>query len=230
MNKINITLIGFYLVYILLLVFFYKIYRKPKKVLVFILLWSLLHLTLAKYNFYTVESLKELPRFGLLIALSALIILFGLFSKVGKIFYHKKNVAISPLIHTIRIPIEFILLSLYLKKLLAIELTFKGYNFDILAGIIAVIMLIFFRDSKKYKKIILLWNYFGLFLIFIILLMGITSSEVLYNFFGYTHPNIAVTLVPYILLPSVIVPIVIYNHLTDIKLLKKNNFLSYDKN
>lgn len=226
MFRLDITSISFSLVYVLTLLIFYWVYCKPKKILFFILLWSLFQLMLAKSEFYRIDSFQELPKFGVLLLFPTILILFGVFSKRGKEFYQNKRLSISPLIHTIRIPMEFILYSFYLKGLLSKEMTFEGYNFDILAGITALLMFIFFRDFKKYSKLLLVWNYFGLLLIFTILFMGVTSNEVTYRFFGYSQPNIAVTLMPYILLPSVIVPIVIYNHITDIKLLRNNNFLS----
>jgi hypothetical protein len=56
----------------------------------------------------------------------------------------------------------------------------------------------------------------GVFFVCFILINGILSSELPFQQFAFEQPNRAVNFFPFILLPAVIVPIVIWTHITDI--------------
>ncbi|GAA5221646.1 hypothetical protein GCM10025777_22760 [Membranihabitans marinus] len=107
-------------------------------------------------------------------------------------------------------------------------MTFEGKNFDILAGITAPI--IGFLWIKKFigKKILIIWNVLALVLVLFIFVIGILSSELPIQIFGFEQPNKAVIYFPFILLPATIVPIVIYTHITDIIKLWKQKKTAYN--
>ena len=97
---------------------------------------------------------------------------------------------ISPLIHIVRIPIEIILYGIALEKLIPIEMTFEGRNFDIIAGITAVILVIYNRFFTLNKKIVLLWNCLALGLILFVFSQGVLSSELYYKKFDFLKMKI----------------------------------------
>jgi hypothetical protein len=105
---------------------------------------------------------------------------------------------------------------LFIYKTIPESLTFSGRNFDIIMGITApIIGLLFLRKVIRWKALII-WNSIGLFFIFFILIDGILSSELPFQQFAFDQPNEGMTYFPFILLPAIVVPIVIYTHITDI--------------
>lgn len=118
-------------------------------------------------------------------------------------------------IHLIRIPVELVLYHLYLAQQIPSIMTFTGWNFDILIGLSAAIILLlsFFNKTILTHKVLFIWNIIGcLFLLFIVGL-AILSSPLPIQQLGFDQPNIAVLQFPYCLLPTCIVPIVFLSHL-----------------
>lgn len=127
----------------------------------------------------------------------------------------KINMHLLLAIHILRIPIEFILYSLFKEKMLAREMTFIGYNYDIIFGVTALVFLIigiFFRKIF-YFQIFRLWNIFGICSVLIVVILGILSSPIPIQLIAYDQPNIAMLQFPYALLPNLVVPLVILSHI-----------------
>ena len=191
---------------------------KPKTVSLIIILWSIAHSVLAYIGFYKVTQTYP-PRFALVLLPVIAIIIFSLFPQnLNKIKLHR-NTGISTFLHTIRIPVEIVLLQLFIYKMVPQLMTFEGSNFDILMGITAPMIGTLLYKNKIGSIGLLLWNAIGLILILSILFFGLLSAELPFQQFGFDQPNQAVTYFPFILLPATIVPIVIWTHLTDIAIL-----------
>jgi hypothetical protein len=101
-------------------------------------------------------------------------------------------------------------------------MTFHGWNFDIASGILAIIVsLIAFRSGKVNKPLLITFNVIGLILLANIVTIAILSAESPMQKLAFDMPNRGVLYFPYIWLPSMIVPIVLFCHLTSLwKLLK----------
>ena len=120
-------------------------------------------------------------------------------------------------IHLVRVPIELVLWWLSRYGLLPSALTFEGQNFDILAGVSAPFVAIFLIGKHKKQKIgAILWNLAGLMLVVNILFHGVRTTPYFWNVSISDIPNQAVLHFPFILLPAIIVPIVIFSHLASI--------------
>ena len=132
-----------------------------------------------------------------------------------------RDTRLSTFLHTIRIPMEFVLLYLFIYKMIPELMTFEGRNFDIAAGITAIVVGYLHITNKISKQWLIVWNGLGLILIFFILINGLLSTELPFQQFGFDQPNRALNYFPFILLPAIVVPIVIYTHITDIIKLSK---------
>ncbi|WP_147430544.1 hypothetical protein [Sphingobacterium puteale] len=117
-------------------------------------------------------------------------------------------------IHIIRLPIEFIIFQLFKHKMLPIEMTFLGWNYDLFFGITAVLFLIFSSFNPKILTSVFFkaWNILGICSLLIVVVIGILSSPLPLQSMAFDQPNIAVLQFPYVLLPTIIVPIVILSH------------------
>ena len=195
---------------------FYLSNGKPKKAVSLLLLWSLGQSILAFNGFYLdIHSFP--PRFALVLLPAFIAVGMGLQSSVIKWVTTNRIPLISTWSHSIRLPIELVLYGLYTHKMIPKLMTFEGRNFDVLIGITAILMGLFYRKTNL--KIRLFWNLIGLSFILFIVTNAILSAELPFQQYAFDQPNRAVNYFPFVLLPVTIVPIVIWTHLSDIILL-----------
>jgi hypothetical protein len=135
----------------------------------------------------------------------------------------RRDVRKSTFLHTIRVPMEIFLASLFAFGLIPIEMTYHGFNFDIIAGISAPIVGILYWKDIIGRVGLIAWNVLGAVLILTIFSIAILSTEIPIQQFGFEQPNIGLLQFPFILLPAVVVPLVIHTHLSDIMLLCRKN-------
>jgi len=177
---------------------------------------------LAYTGFYeVVESIP--PRFALILIPTTLVIICSFLPKPRKWMIKNRNIEVSTFLHSVRLPVEIILHSLFIISLVPEMMTYSGFNYDIIMGISAPIVGLLYLKNIIGKSILLVWNILGLMLIFTILIIGIFSAELPFQLFNYDQPNQAVKYFPFVLLPSTIVPLVIWTHISDIiKIIKKD--------
>lgn len=163
------------------------------------------------------------PRFPLLILPSFVVIIILFATKKGRVFIDGLNVNYLAILHIIRIPVELVLYWLFLYKYVPQLMTFEGRNFDILSGITSPFIWYFgFVKRKLSKKVILAWNYICLGLLVNIVLNAALSVPSPFQQFAFKQPNIAILYFPYLWLPCIVVPIVLFSHLVLIRRLRKN--------
>ncbi len=200
--------------------FFYYSNGKPKRLTIVLILWSVVHSALAYNGFYQ-NMVAIPPRFGLVLIPSLLFIIYGLLPGQHEWLLKARNTKISTLLHVVRIPVEIVLFALFIYKMIPELMTFEGRNYDIIMGVTAPVIGYLFLKKKIGSKGLLVWNIIGLILILFILLNGILSAEFPFQQFGFEQPNRGILYFPYVLLPALIVPIVIWTHLSDIIILRK---------
>ena len=216
-NWIDLT---FIVTCILTIALFHFSNGKPKKLTLLIIVWSIMQSILAYIGFYqNTDSIP--PRFGLVLIPTTFLIIYGLLPKQQRWFFEQRETKISTFLHSVILPVEIVLFGLFTHKMIPELMTFEGKNYDILMGITAPIIGYLFMKQKISKKTLLAWNVAGLILVLFILFNGILSAELPFQQFGFEQPNRAVNYFPFVLLPSTIVPIVIWTHISDIIKLKK---------
>jgi len=189
----------------------------PAKVLSFLIpFWLILQASLALAGFYLkIEALPpRLPLFAVIPAFVTVIFLI--------VFAHRSFVSQLPLktltiLHVIRIPVEMVLLWLFQAEQIPQLMTFEGRNFDILSGLTApLIYWLAFRDGKTNRPLLIIWNLFALGLLINIVVNAFLSFPFSFQQFAFEQPNRAVLYFPFVWLPSVIVPIVLFCHLASL--------------
>jgi hypothetical protein len=173
---------------------------------------------LAYQNFY-LESPDTLPpRVALLAFPSFFLMLLAFFTEKGKAIIATIDLAVYTYLHTVRIVVEIGLFLLFKAQLLPQSMTFEGRNFDILAGLSAPLVAFFFFSQKAIsKQMLLIWNVLCLLLVLQVVTTGILAVPSPFQQLDFGQPNVAVLRFPFVWLPSVIVPIVIFGHLVSIK-------------
>ncbi len=207
------------------IIMFYLSNGRPKLLTGIIIIWCIAQSALAYSGFYPESDPETMPpRFTLVLLPATLLIIYGCFGKGRKWMLENRNTKISTFLHMVRIPVEIVLHQLFIYHMIPELMTYEGRNFDILAGITALIVGVLYWNGKISDKILLAWNFIGLFLIFFILFNGILSAELPFQMFAFDQPNRALNYFPFILLPAMIVPMVVYTHISDIiNLMQKRN-------
>jgi hypothetical protein len=197
--------------------FFYIAAKNSGTTLVILLLWLIVQTIVGLSGFYTVTDTMP-PRFLLLI-LPPLLFITGLFVTVkGRKYLDSLDAKFLTILHIIRIPVELVLLWLFINKAVPQLMTFEGRNFDILSGLTAPVIFYFgFIKQQIGKKIILLWNIVCLGLLINIVFIAFLSAPFPFQKFAFDQPNIAILYFPFIWLPCCVVPLVLLSHLAIIR-------------
>jgi hypothetical protein len=193
-----------------------------KNVLGVLVAWSVLQMAISWSGFY--QQTDTLPPRFLLAVVPTLLLIIGLFSsKNGQKFIESLDLKALTYLHIVRIPVELTLLWLYQQETIPELMTFEGRNFDIFSGITAPFIAYFgFTKKTLSSSIIIVWNVLCLLLLFNIVITAALSVQTPLQQFGFDQPNRAILFFPFVWLPSVIVPLVLFAHLVTLKrLLKK---------
>ena len=203
---------------------------KPKTIAFFLLAWLTIQSILGLSGFYTVTDAIP-PRF-LFLVMPPIMITIRLFATTkGRKFIDTLDIKTLTILHTIRIPVELVLFWLFIEKTVPQLMTFEGRNLDVLSGLTAPLVYYFgFVQKKLNTKIILIWNFICLGLLFNIVINAVLSVPTPFQKFGFEQPNIALLYFPFIWLPCCIVPIVLFAHLVAIRqLLNPSQKISSEK-
>jgi len=217
MEKVSIVVsILFVLTTLLAVWLFFKASGKSIRLLTGIGAWMLVQAVAGINGFFRHQGLP--PRFLFLIGLPVVLIVVLFLSKRGRAFIDSFNTRRLTLIHTTRIPVETVLYFLMLAGLVPSLMTFEGSNYDILSGITApVVYYLVFIAKKGGRRLLLAWNFLCLGLLINIVTIAILAAQTPFQRLAFDHPNIGVTYFPFIWLPGVVVPIVLFSHLATIR-------------
>ncbi|MDP2387434.1 MAG: hypothetical protein Q8M29_13745 [Bacteroidota bacterium] len=196
---------------------FYKATNNSKTTLFVLLAWLGIQAGIGLSGFYTVTDTIP-PRFLLMIAPPFLLIIVLFATAKGRKYIDALNVKTLTLLHVVRIPVELVLLWLFMNKTVPELMTFEGRNFDIVSGITAPIIYYFgFIKNKLNTKVILLWNFICLGLLINIVVNAVLAAPFPFQQFAFDQPNVAVLYFPFNWLPCCVVPLVLFAHLVSIR-------------
>jgi len=209
---------------------FFKAAHYSKIFLALLVIWIVFQSVISILDFYATTDSTP-PRVALLLIppLAMTITLFSI--RRGKVFIDGLDIRTLTLFHVIRIPVEVTLYWLFLHKAVPELMTFEGRNFDILSGISApVIYYLVFVKMKLSKSALLIWNFICLALLLNIVFNALLSIPGMFQKFAFDQPNIAVLAFPFVFLPSVLVPLVLFSHLAAIRLVLQDENLTVKLN
>jgi hypothetical protein len=198
---------------------FFLASRKSVPALLVLLSWTSIQCIVSATGFYTITDTLP-PRFIFLIGPALLFILILFATAAGRKWLDNFDAGWLTLLHTVRIPVEMVLLWLFFAKAVPELMTFEGRNFDILSGITAPVIYYFGYVKKGIGKAgMLIWNFICLGLLFNIVVNAILSAPFPFQQQAFDQPNIGVLHFPFTLLPGLIVPLVLFSHLVCIRAL-----------
>ncbi|RLJ75150.1 hypothetical protein [Pedobacter alluvionis] len=189
------------------------------KILIGLIFWLILQTFLTLQNLYSYNTDFFPPTillFGILPAILTIVVLFS--TQKGRRFIDSLPLINLTYLNIVRLPVEVVLFWLFLNKAVPELMTFDGRNFDIIAGITAPIVAYFGLTERKIsKRTILIWNFICLGLLLNIVINAFLSAPSPVQKFGFDQPNIAILHFPFSWLPTFIVPVILFGHLTSIR-------------
>lgn len=189
----------------------------PSGLLLFLLpLWIIFQGTVAVGGVY--ENFTSVPPrlviFGIAPAI-LVVIIYLIFFRPS--FIEKLPIKTLTMLHIVRIPVEFTLYWLFIAGQVPEMMTFAGRNFDILSGIAApIVFWLAFRGGETRRGVLIGFNVLGLLLLANIVSIAALSLPSPLQQLNFDQPNRAVLYFPYVWLPTLVVPIVLFAHLASL--------------
>jgi len=205
--------------------------KKAKPVLIGLTMWLLIQTIFTLNNIYNTDISTFPPKIMLLGIFPMILTIILLFTTTkGKQFIDSLPLKNLTYLNIVRIPVEIVLFWLFVNKAVPELMTFQGLNFDIIAGITAPFIAYFGLTKLKLKRqTILTWNIICLGLLVNIVVSAIFSTPSPIQKFAFEQPNIAILNFPFSWLPTFIVPIVLFGHLSSIRQLIKTRTIGIKK-
>jgi hypothetical protein len=207
---------------VLITIIWFAFAARSKAFVIIIICWTILQTILGLKGIY--QDITAMPPrimlLGVLPAMVAIVITF--LTAKGKMFMDNISLKTLTYFHSIRIPVEIVLLLLYRNKLIPVNITFEGTNFDIFSGVTASLVAYFaFRSPLPNKKLLLGWNILCLLLLLNVVITAILAAPLPFQKIAFDQPNVAILYFPFNLLPAVVVPLVLFGHLIAFRQLTK---------
>lgn len=188
-----------------------------QKALLFLVPFGLIfQFVVASSGFY-LDTAAVPPRLFLLGAAPSLLLILLVFVFARNSVVFPFSLTTLTIIHVIRVPVELTLAWLWEAGAVPAVMTFHGTNFDILSGITAPLALYFaYRPSRIGRNVLIVWNLVALGLLINIVTTAVLCVPSPIQKLAFEQPNVAVLYFPYIWLPTIVVPIVLFSHLASL--------------
>ncbi len=197
--------------------------KKKKGILIFgLVIWQVYIFLVEKAGF--INNFDFPPRF-------AILLIFPLFIFTGVFLFRNRNnkwITNIPehwliFYQSFRILIESLFIASVAQGILNKEVTFEGYNYDMVFGWTALIFGFLAYKKIGSTKLIIAWNYLGLMVLASIIFLFISSifNPQLFGSEVILLPKEAVTY-PYVLVAGFLMPSAVFMHVLSIIQLSKN--------
>ena len=222
MDQLPIYIPLLFVLTVMTTIFWFYWATKSKTYLIIAIVWTILQSILGISGIFQNTQAMP-PRLILLGVFPTLMMIAAMFMTAkGRLFINQINLQTLTYFHTIRISVEIVLVLLFHQGLISVYMTYEGTNFDLFSGITALIVgYLGFRSSKPNTKLLLVWNILCLLLLINVVVTAIFAFPSPFQKISFDQPNIAVLYFPFNLLPSVVVPTVLFGHLVAIRRLGK---------
>ncbi len=143
-------------------------------------------------------------------------------SAVGRAAAETVPIQLLVLMQAFRLPLELVMHYASSAGIMPEQLSFAGYNYDILTGLSALLLgLAMLISRRPFPKLIYIWNWWGSLCLAAIAFIAISSTP-MFEFFGDAphQVNTWVMHFPYVLLPALLVTNAIFTHVVIFRILR----------
>ncbi len=115
--------------------------------------------------------------------------------------------------HAFRFPLELLMHQAATEGIMPPQMTFTGFNFDIVTGISAIGVAALVATGKGGRRLVIAWNAMGTVLLFVVVSIAVASSPLFAAFGTGAGLNTFVAYYPFTTLPTVMVLFAFVGHL-----------------
>lgn len=144
----------------------------------------------------------------LMLPAAGLALWFALRSRAGELLAARASLAALIGLQAFRLPLELLMHGWAAEGALPPQMTFAGYNFDIVTGVLALLVAPLADRGALGRRLVLVWNVVGLALLINIVTLSVLSLPGPLNKFPDQIPNVLVMRAPYVWLPAYLAAIV----------------------
>jgi hypothetical protein len=116
-------------------------------------------------------------------------------------------------IHAFRLPLELIMHRAYSEGVMPVQMSYSGFNFDILTGIGAIVVATLLLLGRMPIRGVKIWNWGGSLLLLNIVVIALLSTPTPLRVFPQEPANVWIVDAPFIWLPSLFVAYALLGHL-----------------
>ena len=121
-------------------------------------------------------------------------------------------------VQSFRIVMELMLFLAFWYDIFPFQMTFIGFNLDIVAGLTALLAAKVFYGKRRYFRMeSVIWNLFGILLLLTIVFITAVSTPTAYRIFMNEPSSAAIVDFPFIWIPTFIVPYALAMHIFSIR-------------
>lgn len=126
-------------------------------------------------------------------------------------------------VQAFRLPLELVMHRAATLGIMPVEMSFGGYNFDIVTGAGALAIALALRAGVAVPRVVIrIWNLWGLWCLAVIAVVAVASSPMVAAFGAEPrHLNTWVLFFPYVWLPAVLVTVALAGHIVVARALRE---------
>jgi hypothetical protein len=192
--------------------FWAAVAARSRRFLVVLLVLAATHLLLAERGFYLDATSTPPPQAAWLapvfVALTVAVAL-----PRGRRWLASLDPIALMFLHVLRLPVEITLHQAFVHGSVPRGMTFDGHNFDIMSGVSALVLAAWMTSKRPPSRgVLIAWNLACLGLLAIVVTTAILSIPSSLQRLNFDRPNVLVLSTPYVLLPALLVPAVLWAH------------------
>ena len=190
------------------------LFRATRSVVLLLIVagWSGILIVMAGRGFFApTDTLPPRPLFAVVPLVLGILALLSM--PAGRRFLARADLIALTALHVLRVPVEIVLDEAWLQGEVPRQMTWSGTNFDILSGLSAALLVPYLMRSRPWgRRMLIAWNIVALLLLLNVVIAALLSFPSPLQVLNADEPLTLVVRAPYILLPGVIVPMVLFAH------------------
>jgi hypothetical protein len=139
------------------------------------------------------------PPLALFMLSSLIVAVSAAFSRLGSRLIEGLPIAALVGVQAFRLPLELVLHRWHAEGVIPVQMTYQGFNFDILTGISALLVCAWstFRKTPPSRALVVTWNVFGILLLANVMTIAVLSSPLPIRAFTTGVPVLLAFYFPY---------------------------------
>jgi len=180
-----------------------------------LVIWLGVPFVLAKKGILSDFSDMPSPFMKMLFAFTLMTVMLSAVSPLGKRLANRFSLHTLFGFQAFRVAVEVSLMLLHKQGLAPVQMTIEGRNWDLVTGLLALAVMVFFKNKPLPKSTYAILNLIGIGLVINVVAVGFLSLPT--PFQAFAGDNTWITTAPFIWLPTFLVELAIAGHIISLR-------------